>query len=473
MKEKHGEKAGLFRRKKQEEQVTLDEMGLFMVNAPTREELRAKRMKTDESKMNPIMVSDADAEELRAKRMKTDESKMNPIMVQDADIEELRARRMKTDDEDVSVVMDSIKVKKATPEERMQRMGGYYPQIERLRRVLMFFMCLNLLGFPILFGDYYIPIIGDLVSTICGFVPLAFFILSGFLVLQEREDRSKRIVRAIKHSAMAFAVLAVSYFVINFFHYRYLGANIFEAFLSKRVWFNFVVLNAWPFQIGSAIWYVQALLYAYIILYFLDKWNLLRFDGVIAAVLLVLTVCTGELAGVLPWNIYGYTYIPGSFLTRALPYLLLGSVMYRRLPKLATKSRAWYYCGIAVGVGLVLGEIYLLQWLGKPGYYGHLLGMAVIAVSVCMLTLQKCFGKPGLEKQPPFARLKTNLIYYLCQPVSVLFALLLPLLGDNEMIARLIGFVSMATFLVCYVLAEIIVATIHVLTVKNPDEEEN
>ncbi len=329
-----------------------------------------------------------------------------------------------------------------------QKKAIYYrPSIKMLRIILMFFMCINLLGFPTAVGGY--------VQTICGFVPLAFFILSGYLVLRESENRSKRIVRAIKRCAIVFAALAVVYFAINFFYYQALGTNIFSAFASKRLWFNFVVLNVWPFDIGGAIWYVQALLYAYIIIYFLDKWNLLKFDWLIAVVLIVFTVVTGELAGFIRWEFLGYTYVPGNFLTRAMPYVLLGSFIHRKMERLATVWRLWYLCGVFVGIALTVGEILPLGYLDVPGYYGHLIGMGVTAVSVCMLAFQDYFPEPGFEAILDMPRQCINCIYYLCQPVSVGISLLLSAAG-KELFAMSVGFMGVITFIVCLFLAWLI-----------------
>ena len=331
--------------------------------------------------------------------------------------------------------------------EELEQIFYFRPSIKRLRIILMFFMCINLFGFPTAFGGF--------VQTVCGFVPLAFFILSGYLVLREGENRSEQIVRAIKRCAIVFAVLAVVYFAMNFFYYRMQGVNIFSAFASKRLWFNFVVLNVWPFDIGGAIWYVQALLYAYIIIYFLDKWNLLRFDWLIAAVLIVFAVVTGELAGVIRWEFLGYYYIPGNFFTRALPYVLLGSFMHRNMKRLGRVWRLWYLCGILGGMILTVVEILLLGYLGVPGYYGHLIGMGVTAVSVCMLAFQDDFPEPGFEAILKMSRWHINCIYYLCQPVSIGVVLLLSV-ASGATLADSVGFIGIVTFIICFFLAWLI-----------------
>lgn len=318
--------------------------------------------------------------------------------------------------------------------------ANYRPALERLRLVLMFFMCIDLFGFP--------TAMGGVVQTFCGFAPLAFYILSGYLVLRPDEDRPARIVRTIKRTAKVFGVLAAAYFVMNIVYYLILGVNIFYAFIDLGTWFNFLVLNIWPFDIGTAIWYVQALLYAYIIIYLLDKWKLLRFDWLISLLLIIFTVITGELCGLLPWNIAGYTYIPGNFLTRALPYILLGGFIHRKIANFRNIRSVWYWGGMVLGFALAIMEIFLLGAMGVGGYYGHLIGMTVTAVSMCMLAFKDPYV-PGFERVLKMSRWHVNGIYYFCQPVAMLMMLLMLRSGDS--LSQAAEFIGIATFLMCFV----------------------
>ena len=319
--------------------------------------------------------------------------------------------------------------------------GEYYrPGLERLRLVLMFFMCIDLWGFP--------TAAGRLVQQLCGFAPIAFFILSGYLVLRESEHRSARIVRSIKRTAIVFAALLVVYSVISLTPYLLSGVNILPAFASKRLWFNFIVLNLWPFEVGSAIWYVQALLYAYIIIYFLDKWKLLKYDWLISVILILFTVVTGELCGLIPWNWHGYTYIPGGFLTRALPYVLLGGFLHRKMGRLLRVPKKWYIVMVFAGIILMILEIFLLGYLGVPGYYGHLIGMPVAAVAVCMLAFNNARFS-GAEKHLNMSRWHINGIYYLCQPVGTYLVFLMARMGEDALL-ELFGCLGLFTFLLCF-----------------------
>lgn len=248
--------------------------------------------------------------------------------------------------------------------------------------------------------------------------------------------------------------MTVVYFIINLFYYRSFGVNIFTIMTQRRSWVNFLVLNVWQFDIGGVIWYVQALLYAYIIIYFLDKWKLMKSDQLIIDILIIFAVATGELSGIIKWEWHGYTYIPGNFLTRALPYTLLGGYIHRKFSKFNKVNSFFYVLGIIVGMVLMFLEVLFLNAGGVPGYYGHLIGMPVVAVCVCMLAFKK-EDKSGFEKHLKMSRRHTNWIYYLCQPVSYVLQITLGALSDSSAIF-IIKNMWIATFAVSLALAWLI-----------------
>ncbi len=328
-----------------------------------------------------------------------------------------------------------------------------YPSIERLRIVLMGMMCICLFGFPTKFGA--------VAETVCGFVPIAFYIISGYLVLREDKDRPARIKRTIKRTAVAFVIMAAVYFALAYFYYyRTQNIDILTYLPSKRFWFEFLFLNVWKFPLGNLIWFIQALLYAYIIIFVLEKLHLLKYDFVFILLLLAVTVVGGELTGLIKWNILGYTYIPGNFFTRALPYILLGEFIHRKKYVFAAFYRNLYYIGILFGVALTVVEVFLLGTLNADGYYGHLLGMGVTAFCVCMLAFQDDdFNNVGFEKKFCSSRRITNIMYYICQPVCILYETLVTKLflskGESTVVT-ILGFSGIFTIVACFIILRII-----------------
>ncbi|WP_139199771.1 hypothetical protein [Ruminococcus albus] len=58
---------------------------------------------------------------------------------------------------------------------------------------------------------------------------------------------------------------------------------------------------------------------------------------------------TGEFAGIIHFGILGYQYIPGNWLIRALPYLLLGKIL-REKSEMLFKIKNGYisFCSLQV-----------------------------------------------------------------------------------------------------------------------------
>ena len=163
----------------------------------------------------------------------------------------------------------------------------------------------------------------------------------------------EKTLRKIKRAALCFAFIFLFYLAINvaiifFYHLS------FE--ITKRIVFEFFVLNIWSLVVGDNFWFIQAMLYAYIIIFIADKLKLLRYYKIFLVILFVIMVLTGELAGAIRFSIFGYPYISGNWLTRALPYILLGRLL-REKKRSLMKVQFWkYLIAFVVGGGIVLLE---------------------------------------------------------------------------------------------------------------------
>lgn len=282
-----------------------------------------------------------------------------------------------------------------------------------LRLILMLFICFWAFGCPEPSG---------FVTSLSGFAIPAFFILSGYYVLDnKREVRMEKTLRKIKRMALCFAVLFVFYVAVNL-PLVFLGNMRIE--FSKRMFFEFFVMNLWPLPIGDNIWFIQAMLYAYIIIFVLDKLKLLRFYKIILLVLFLIMLLTGEFAGVIRFdNIFGYPYIPGNWLTRALPYILIGRLM-REKKKSLMKVKFWkYLIAFVIGGVLVIAELLILFRTGYFRYDGHMIGFCIMAVAVCGLAISIPISSPN--RIIHFDSAISGLIYVFMNPVYFWLGLLL------------------------------------------------
>lgn len=303
--------------------------------------------------------------------------------------------------------------------EKKRKMGIYYPAADGFKFWLMPFVCFACFGLPTGYGQ--------IASILSGFAPLCFFILCGFFVLTEDENEQKQLKKRIKDSAIMFFIMFVICLVVNVLYYLLTGMKVgtlFSALLSKRVLFNFVVLCAWPFPMGESIWFIQSLLYAYILLYLLNCLKLRRLRPVLLVVCALLMLLTGELAGAVRFRFLGYVYLPPNVLTRALPYLLLGALLRKNKERLS-QVKAWLYLlMVPAGLALAYGEFWLLARLSVLITTSHAVGLGLAAFGLCVWVLLFM-----TDSTPDYfcvkGRLFARIIYLSSQPIA--FLLIVPM----------------------------------------------
>lgn len=282
-----------------------------------------------------------------------------------------------------------------------------------IRLILMLFICFWAFGFSEPTGA---------VNSLSGFAIPAFYVLSGYYVLvNKREVRMQKVLRKIKRTALCFAFVFLFYVAVNV---PLMLLNHMSIVFSKRMIFEFVVMNLWPLPIGDNIWFIQAMLYAYLIIFIADKLKILRFYKIALVVLFIFMLLTGELAGVIRFNnALGYPYIPGNWLTRALPYILLGKLL-REKKKSLMKIQFWKYLIVFVlGGGLVVLETFLLVFTYTIRYTGHMIGFGFMAVAVCGLAVSIPITKGN--RIIHFDSAISGLIYILMNPIYYAIVLFL------------------------------------------------
>lgn len=321
----------------------------------------------------------------------------------------------------------------------------YYPEADALKFWLMPFVCFHCFGFP--------TSLGRAVSALSGFAPLCFFILCGFFALKGGEDEQERLKKGIRRSAIMFLIMFGICFAVNVLYYLLTGTGagtLFSTLLSKRVLFNFFVLCAWPFPMGESIWFIQSLLYAYILLYLMNMLNLQRLRPALLAVCVLLMLLTGELAGVIGFRFFGASYLPPNALTRALPYMLLGGLM-RMKRETWCERKGWSWLLLApLGLALAYGEFEILFRLGRLATTSHAVGLGLTAFGLCAWVLYCLEMKPNFFCF--FGRDVSRYIYLSSQAVG--FLMIVPMsffLPDGAYTVQALG--GVAVYPVCLLLA--------------------
>lgn len=310
----------------------------------------------------------------------------------------------------------------AAPEVKMV-WRRYYESADALKFWLMPFVCIACFGFPTRFG-------GE-IAALSGFAPLCFFILCGFFTLTGEEDEQRRLKKGIRRCAYMFGLMFAVCFVLNVIACLINGVEflpLFRALFSKRLVFNFLVLCAWPFPMGESLWFIQSLLYAYIGLYLLNHLKLPFIRPVLLILCTVLMLVSGEFAGVAGFRFFGAPYLPPNVFTRALPYLLLGS-MLRKHKETLRQRKAWVYLLMApVGLALAAGEFTLLSHAGLLINTSHAIGLGLTAFGLCTWMLLYVELRPNFFSY--MGRPVARRVYLLSQPIALLLLLLVSALSQ-------------------------------------------
>ena len=279
-----------------------------------------------------------------------------------------------------------------------------------LRFILMLFIC---------FWNYGFPEPTGFLSAISGFAIPAFFILSGYFVLvDDKEKRQEKMKRKIKRSALCFGAMFVLDVIVNIVVCYFSNISVT---LSLRSIFNFIVMNMWPLPIGSNIWFMQALLYAYLILYAADRLNLLKYYKIVMLLTFLIMLLTGEFAGILHFDVLGYQFIPGNWLTRAIPYLLLGKLLREKSASLFNISALIYVVLLIAGAVLSIVELFFLGRMEWLVYQGHMLGYGVMAFAACSLAFTNPEAYSTLFSF--FDSTLSGIIYFVIDPLFYLLAM--------------------------------------------------
>lgn len=281
-----------------------------------------------------------------------------------------------------------------------------------LKLCLMPFMFFVVLGFPGKIGGY--------ISQYCNFVFQTLFILFGFYTLvPDKDQRFEKLKAALKRAFKLFAMMFITFMVLNVI---YLACNdslsylFSENIIRKRTFFNFLVLNIWQLPVGNSIWFIQSLVYAYIFFIIAEKLKLNKLYLPILLLLIAFALATGELAGFCGFPYYEYSYIPGGAVTRAIPYMLIGMYLRKHIDKIGKIRNYYYLILFPIGLALAVGEIELLNYLGKLVYTGHTIGFGIMALSLCCFTLGKTTSRNNYFSYR--GNTYSRRMYALCQPVS-------------------------------------------------------
>ena len=337
----------------------------------------------------------------------------------------------------------------------------YTRSADLLKFFLMPFVFIVLLGFPGKYGSY--------VAFYSNFATPAFFILCGFFTLvPDTDKRLRKMKRALKRAVVLLVAMFVTYILLNLIYLAYshsLSVITSNEIMRKRTLFNFLVLNIWfPLPMGSSIWFIQSLSYAYVFFILAEKFKLSRFYVPLLILLTAIMLVTGEFSAVFKFSFLGYDYIPGGAVTRAIPYMLIGMLMRKHVDKFLKFKTFHFIILFFVGLAMSVVEFEILRRTGMLVYAAHMIGFGIMAISVCCIALKKPTKKSNMLTK--HARHYAKRMYAFCQPCSIIVWMVCNIIRP-DMLYIVTRYSSIICFAVCFALSVLISLMKHAIAFEN------
>lgn len=160
------------------------------------------------------------------------------------------------------------------------------------------------------------------IMPICRCAVPCFFIISGYLIYSEEQDKLEcrlkrnihKILRLLIWSTLLFAAVKIS------FAFR----NDDFSFMRIEAWINFIIFNENPF--GFHLWYIGAYLYTLVIILLLVKKQHLELIWRFMPFLLLLDLCLGKYSLILWHREFSYVLVR-NFLCVGIPYFSIGMLL--------------------------------------------------------------------------------------------------------------------------------------------------
>ncbi len=263
-----------------------------------------------------------------------------------------------------------------------------YDLINAMRIISAFFVVLIHVQFP--------GATGKAVVCIARFAVPFFFMVSGFFSYYKDESVYLAKVKGkIKHTVVLTALSIALYFAFN------AAINLLAGTLPQYLKGKITLVSAFELfvfnHVGVAefLWFLSALLYVYIVFYFLCKFRIQNKVAFLIPILILGGILGRESIEIfdnLHW-IFGKSYLYRNFLSTGLPFFLMGYFIRKNEEKITSKLSVPV---LAVMLILGAGEALAVELLHtqKSIYIGT--AVAVFALFVLVVKLEDKVNVPTL-----------------------------------------------------------------------------
>ena len=179
-----------------------------------------------------------------------------------------------------------------------------------------------------------------------------FALISGYACFGDRTETSEKILKRLKKNGLITLISIAVYAVFSYFLMKSLGQYALwkNGFTNPVSYIRMLALGDFEFFYAAHLWFMVALVYSYIIFYFLVRYNL----KTLIHILLFITVALRIAAGILMYTIGASWHMRNNFLVGVLPLMLIGYVIAEQKEKILKISTATLItCSAAAAIAIL------------------------------------------------------------------------------------------------------------------------
>lgn len=250
-------------------------------------------------------------------------------------------------------------------------------------------------------------IIGDAIIYGLRFSVPIFFMISGYVCYF-------RDLKWIKTSCLKILkLLLISEVVCGLIKFIFCDGTVLEQINSMRIWNHPISTLMFGTLFNDSLWYLYAMIYTWICVYFLKKKDVLKKAYILIPILLTLHI-VGRLVVQQYGDINEWVMCFRSWILYGLPFVLLGHYLAEREKSKGFTNRA---CALllAAGVAAMLAEFFI--WRSYMDIWG-----STVLVSLALFLF--ALINPDSSVVPPLAKMGkrySKIIYVSHIPIAIIF----------------------------------------------------
>lgn len=227
------------------------------------------------------------------------------------------------------------------------------------------------------------PPLDKIIIPICRIAVPIFLMITGYYYSYIKENN--RVEGQLIKITKIFIIGNILYLFYSILMNMWAGKTLTE-FLSNifnfKTILKFIILNESPF--GRHLWYLGAILYVLLIIYWWEKrWDRKKLYPIIP-LLLILDLIFGKYSLLIFGKALPYILVR-NFLCVGLPYFLIGDILFKIRKNVKIKTLIFF---IVLFVCSTLTERYVLEIMNMNAERDHYISTTFLAISVFLLALQ-------------------------------------------------------------------------------------